>query len=67
MKKQREKEDELRALRQEIGSNTDSWLDAPLIPIATNLDSIKYPDDDTTTSMSPHMRSVQTVSSFPKL
>lgn len=56
----------MRELKQDVASTTDSWLDAPIIPITTNLESIKYPDDDTTASVSNRNRSSPTVNSYPK-
>ncbi|KRT80196.1 hypothetical protein AMK59_7059 [Oryctes borbonicus] len=66
-RKKRAEDDKMKDFRHEIDSNVDSWLDAPIIPITTNLESIKYPDDDTTASVSNRERSSPTVDSYPNI
>ncbi|KAI4460303.1 amsh-like protease [Holotrichia oblita] len=66
-RKQKVDDDKMRELKQDVASTTDSWLDAPIIPITTNLESIKYPDDDTTASVSNRIRSSPTVNSYPNI
>lgn len=66
-RKHKNDDPKLQDLQQEVGSCTDSWLDAPIIPISANLESIRYPDDDTTASVSNRIRSTPTVNSDPNI